>query len=158
MVMEQAMAAFECGMIEKEFQFIGISITANFPESFPDAAIKVQKGFVQRKDEIKNAINKEILYSPYMCNEIIATYFACLEVEEIGHVPEGMIGFKLPLMKYAKVRCTAKTIGEAYSQIFEWMQEQGCKQKWYDYSCPIEIYYFEDHAAVEAVDILIPIA
>ncbi len=153
----QTIATFACEIIQSEFHLIGQSITANFPQGFPEAAIKVQKDFIARRDEIIQAKNKEILFSPHMCNEIVATYFACLEVDEITDIPEGMIGFSLPKTKYAKISCSNKTIDQGYSKIFTWMGENDYRQKWLNNCCPIEIFYFEDNVDEERVDILIPI-
>ena len=154
---QKTIATFECKIVQKEFQLVGQSITANFPDSFPDAAIKVQKDFLKRKDEIQNARSKEVLFCPYMCNELIATYFACFEVDHIGQIPDGMIGFELPMTKYAKICCSNNTISDGYAAVFSWMQQNGYKQKWFDHSCPLEIYYLEENAEEEKTEILIPI-
>lgn len=153
----QKLEKFKCEIITKEYSLIGQSITANFPASFPDAAIKVQLEFVKRRDEIMNSKDKEILFSPYMCNGIVATYFACLEVSDLSDVPEGMMGFILPSQTYAKINCTNKSIGEGYGRIFKWMNENGYVQRFLDNTCPIEIFYFEDHVDEEDVEIMIPI-
>ena len=153
----KTIATFECEVVKKEYQLIGQSVTANFPQSFPDAAIKVQMDFEKRMGEVKNCKNKNVLISPYMCNDIVATYFACLEVDVLTEIPEGMIGFELPMMQYAKISCSNKTIDQGYSKIFTWMGENGFKQKWYDRSFPIEIFYLEEGAEEEVVEILIPI-
>lgn len=153
----QKLEKFKCETITREYTLIGQSITANFPIGFPEAAVKVQRDFVARRNEIKNAKDIEVLFSPYMCNGIFATYFACLETSDLSETPEGMIGFILPSVTYAKINCTNKTIGEAYGKIFEWMNENGYKQKFLDSSCPIEIYYFEENVEEEDVEILIPI-
>lgn len=68
-----------------------------------------------------------------------------------------MIGFELPMMQYAKISCSNKTIDHGYSKIFTWMGENGFKQKWYDRSFPIEIFNLEEGAEEEVVEILIPI-
>lgn len=70
----KTIATFECEVVKKEYQLIGQSVTANFPQSFPDAAIKVQMDFEKRMGEVKNCKNKNVLISPYMCNDIVATY------------------------------------------------------------------------------------
>ncbi|SHE12826.1 Bacterial transcription activator, effector binding domain [Chlamydia abortus] len=157
MATRQRLEKFKCEITTREYKLIGQSITANFPSGFPDAAVKIQREFAERRHEVANVVDPEVMISPYMCNEIFATYFACLEVREITHIPEGMIGFQLPLMNYAKINCTNKTIGEAYTKIFEWMRANGYKQKFLDNSCPIEIYYFEDNVEEEDVEILIPV-
>ena len=155
--MEKKIATFECEVVKRKFELVGQSITANYPQSFPDAAIKVHMDFKKGIDEIRNCKNKQTLISPYMCNDIIATYFACVEVDELRDIPEGMIGFELPLMDYAKISCSNKTIDQGYSTLFAWMVENGYKQKWFDRSFPIEIFYLKENVEEEKVEILIPI-
>lgn len=150
-------ATFECEIVKKEYQLVGQSVTANFPRSFPDAAMKVQMDFEKRMDEVGNCKNKHVLISPYMSNDIVATYFACVEVDELTEIPEGMIGFNLPMMEYAKISCSNKTIDKGYSKLFTWMSENGYKQKWYNQSLPIEIFYLEENVEEEVVEILLPI-
>lgn len=147
-----------CELVTREYQFVGQSITANYPEGFPNAAIKVQMDFGERKHEITNAKQPDVMYSPFICNEIFATYFACLEVDEITNIPEGMMGFKLPLTRYAKVECTVNSIGEGYDNIFTWIREQGYEQKTWELGCcPVEVYYFGEEGEPDKVEILIPI-
>ncbi|MCM3742637.1 GyrI-like domain-containing protein [Sporosarcina luteola] len=153
----KTIATFECEIVQTGYELIGQSITANFPESFPDAAMKVQMEFEKRLDELVNCKNKHVLISPYMSNDIVATYFACVEVESLTEIPEGMIGLMLPMMKYAKISCSNKTIDQGYSKLFAWMGENGYKQKLYDRSFPIEVFYLEDNAEEEVVEILIPL-
>jgi predicted transcriptional regulator YdeE len=152
------MGLFNCEVIEKEFILIGESTTANFPHSFPEAAFRVHQGFEGKRGQIKNAIDKNVLISPYMSNDIMTTYFACLEVTDLKAIPEGMLGFSIPLTKYAKVTCTNRTIDEGYATVFEWLKEKNYKQKWLDSSFPIEIFYLEEHGKEEIVEILIPLA
>ena len=149
----KSIATFECEVVKKEYQLIGQSVTANFPQSFPDAAMKVQMDFEKRMDEVRNGTNKHVLISPYMCNDIVATYFACLEFDELTEIPEGMIGFNIPMMEYAKISCSNKTIDQGYSKLFAWMSENGYKQKWYDKSFPIEIFYLDEGAEEEVVEL-----
>ncbi|MFD3258109.1 GyrI-like domain-containing protein [Paenibacillus lentus] len=153
----QKLEKFKCELTIREYSLIGQSITTNFPSGFPDAALKVQLEFVERRSEIMNSKDKEVLFSPYMCNGIIATYFACLEVSDLTDIPEGMIGFTLPSQTYAKINCTNKSIGEAYDRIFKWMNEKGYVQRFLENTCPIEIFYFEDNVEEEDVEILIPV-
>lgn len=153
----KTIATFACEVVKREFELIGQSITANFPQSFPDAAMKVQMDFEKRIDEIVNCKNTQVIISPYMCNDIIATYFASVEVQGLTETPEGMIGLKLPMIDYAKISCSNKTIDQGYTKLFSWMSEKGYKQKWYDKSFPIEIFYLKEGAEEEVVEILIPI-
>jgi predicted transcriptional regulator YdeE len=152
----KTVATFDCSVETKKFHLVGHSITTNFPDGFPDAAIKVQQELEDRVDEIKHAKNKEVLVSPHMCNEIFATYFACLEVTEIEDVPEGMIGFTLPVTKYAKISCSNQTMEQGYTKLNAWIHEKGFTQKGFYYACPIEIYYIDGNDE-EVAEILIPI-
>ena len=49
----KTIATFECEVVKKEYQLVGQSVTANFPQSFPDAAMKVQMDFEKRIDEVE---------------------------------------------------------------------------------------------------------
>lgn len=157
MMTQKTMATFECKIVKKEFLVVGESITANYPQGFPDAAFKLSERFDPRRGEIKHAKNMEVVISPYMCNDIMATYFSCLEVDQLDQIPEGMVGFKIPETEYAVISCSNKTIGEGYNKIFQWMHEKGYKQKWFNQSFPIEIFYYEDNVDEERAEILIPI-
>lgn len=153
----KTIATFECEVVQRKYELIGQSITANFPESFPDSAMKVQMEFEKRLDEVVNCKDKHILISPYMSNDIVVTYFACVEVDTLTEIPEGMIGLELPMMEYAKISCSNKTVDQGYSKLIAWMGENGYKKKLYERSFPIEIFYLEKNAEEEFVEILIPI-
>lgn len=154
---KQLVASFEIEVVNREYKFVGMSITGNFPESFPEVAVTVQREFWERRKEIKNSKDYETLFSPGMCNGILATYFACIEVTEVDHVPEGMIAFTLPDTEYVKVSCTNKTIGEGYNKLFDWMKQNRYEHKFYG-ACQIEIFYINDEVDEEPVEILIPIS
>jgi len=153
----QLVGSLEVEVVNREYKLVGMCITANFPDSFPEVAINVQREFWERRKEIKNSKNYEILFSPGMCNGILATYFACIEVIEFDNIPEGMIAFTLPNTEYVKVLCTNKTIGEGYNKLFEWMKENQYEHKFYG-ACQIEIFYINNEADEEPVEILIPIS
>ncbi|WP_088101995.1 GyrI-like domain-containing protein [Halalkalibacter urbisdiaboli] len=154
--MSKVIATYSCEVVKKEFKFIGISNTAPFPSAFPEAAIKVHQDFWGIRETVPNCDNNRIIYSPFICNNIIATYFACLEVSDIQSVPEGMIGFELPSTDYAKITCTNKTIGEGYNKVFQWMGDNGYIKKGNN-AFQIEVYYIEERNVEEQVEILIPI-
>ncbi|MHA7966521.1 GyrI-like domain-containing protein [Paenibacillus sp. CAU 1782] len=153
----QLKPSFEIEVVNREFKLVGMSVTGNYPDSLPEIAINVQRAFWERRKEIKHAADYETLFSPGMCNGILATYLACVEVTEIDLVPDGMIGFVLPATEYVKVLCTNKTIGEGYNKLFEWMKQNKYVHKWYD-ACQVEIFYIDEEADEEPVEILIPIS
>src|SRR5690554_3829603 len=108
-------APFEINVVTREYQLVGISGTGKFPESFPDTATNVINKFGNLRRKIDNAKSYDIVLCPGMCNGIVATYFVCLEVEEIqGEIPEGMLSFKLPKTEYLMIRCTNNSIMEGY--------------------------------------------
>ncbi|KMK78085.1 GyrI-like domain-containing protein [Alkalihalobacillus pseudalcaliphilus] len=154
---QQSLSTFQCEVISKSFNFVGMNVTAPFPSKFPDAAINLHQQFEKRMHEISKPINRNVLCSPHMCNEIIATYFACLEVVEASDVPADMVHFELPETRYAKVSCSNLTIDEGYDTIFKWMEEKEMKQKYFFYSMPVELYYLDDNSEEFMVEILIPI-
>lgn len=150
-------ASFECEVVTKRFDLVGQIRTAKFPEDFPDAAIELQKAFDRRVGEIKHVKDRSVAICPYMANDIVATYFACVEVEKMEDVPEDMIAFTLPETRYAKVACSNRTIQEGYGKIFAWMGEKGYIQKRFDNSSPVEIFYYGGGEEEIPVEILIPI-
>ncbi|TYR74251.1 GyrI-like domain-containing protein [Rossellomorea vietnamensis] len=151
------MADLRVEIIEREFLLVGESITANFPESFPEAAIKVQQGFERKMDSIPNAVDRKVLISPYMRNELMVTYFACLEVIDLTQIPDGMSGFRIPLTKYAKITCTNRNIDKGYSQLYDWIKENSLELNRCESSSPIEIFHLEAIALEERVEIFMPI-
>ncbi|TSB47374.1 GyrI-like domain-containing protein [Alkalicoccobacillus porphyridii] len=155
--MNQAVATFTCETITTSFQFVGVSTTANFPNAFPEAAINLQLDFESRVHEIRESKKRDVIFSPYMCNNFVATYFSCVEVSEIKDVPEGMIGFSLPKVRYAKIQCSNQTIGEGYERLFTWMAEKGFSQIHLNNTMPVEIFYPEDDMHEFKAEILIPI-
>ncbi|WP_253947840.1 hypothetical protein [Paenibacillus ehimensis] len=68
---------FHCEIATKEVQLVGQSITANFPQHFPDAALQIQTQFVERRHEVINAKNQEVLFSPLYVQRDIC-YVLCL--------------------------------------------------------------------------------
>jgi predicted transcriptional regulator YdeE len=154
--MKNKTSTYQCEMVKKEFTFVGISVTVPFPSAFPQAALKVQQDFEKRIIDISNPVNHKVLISPFICNGIIATYFACLEVSDLRSIPEGMIGFTVLSTEYAKITCTNRTIGEGYNEVFRWMGENGYTQKGNN-AFQMEVYYIDELAEEEKVELLIPI-
>jgi len=56
-------------------------------------------------------------------------YLACMEVEEIREIPEGMERWDVPEQTYAVFPCKLATIGEAYRYAFEeWLPASGYRR------------------------------
>lgn len=152
---QKTIATFECKVIKKEFLLVGESITANFPQGISEASIQLSETFNLRREEVQHAQNIDKVICPYMCNGILATYLTCLEVDQLGQIPAGMIGFKIPETEYAVVSCSNKTIGEGYDRIFSWIQENGFISNNHAFS--IEVFYYEENVEEKRAEILIPI-
>ncbi|MGG3885652.1 GyrI-like domain-containing protein [Brevibacillus panacihumi] len=147
---------FTCELVTKEWKVVGMHITAPFPAGFPDAALQIHHEFWAKRNTIKHAVNRNVLLSPFICNEIVATYFACLEVDNLTSVPEGMMGFSIPATRYAQVSCTNKTIEKGYDVLMSWMHQNGYRQKVFK-AFQVEVYDIQETAEEESVKLLIPI-
>ncbi|MEI5908055.1 GyrI-like domain-containing protein [Bacillus spongiae] len=154
--MSEKLMTPKCKIISKEYTLVGISSSAPFPSAFPEEAIRLQKQFWQRKKEVKNALNKQVLVSPYLSNGIIATYFASLEVTDLNSIPEGMTGFIIPTTKYAAIECTNRSIEEGYTHLFNWMEEKGYRLKTRE-AFQMELFYINDSEEEIKVELLMPI-
>ncbi|MCM3616135.1 GyrI-like domain-containing protein [Sutcliffiella horikoshii] len=156
-MIQNSIATFKCEVVQRKLQLVGQCATGNFPKSFPEVSMNVQQEFENRKDEVRQVVNPDVIYSPYLANSLVATYFACVEVKGYGDIPKGMMALDIPMTTYAKVSCSNKTIDKGYERIFSWMKENGHRQESLEKALPIEIFYFEENAEEEIVELCIPI-
>lgn len=156
-MIQNSIATFKCEVVQRKLQLVGQCGTGNFPQSFPEVAMNVQQDFENRRDEVRHVVNRDVIYSPYVANSLVATYFACLEVKGCNDIPKGMMALNIPLTTYAKISCSNKTIDKGYERIFSWMKDNGYRQESLEKAFPIEVFYFEDNVEEEVVELLIPI-
>lgn len=156
-MIQNSVATFKCEVVQRKLQLVGQCATGNFPQSFPEVAMNVQQDFENRRDEVRNAVNRDVIYSPYLANSLVATYFACLEVKECNYIPKGMMALTIPLTTYAKISCSNKTIDKGYEKIFSWVKDNGYRQESLEKAFPIEVFYFKDNVEDEIVELYIPI-
>ncbi|WP_404462378.1 GyrI-like domain-containing protein [Sutcliffiella horikoshii] len=156
-MIQNSIATFKCEVVQKEIKLVGQCATGNFPKSFPEVAMNVQREFENRREEVRHAVNRDVIYSPYLANSLVATYFACVEVQEFDDIPKGMMALTIPLTTYAKISCSNKTVDIGYDRIFSWMKENGYRQENLEKAFPIEVFYFEDNVEEEIVELYIPI-
>jgi predicted transcriptional regulator YdeE len=156
-MIQHSIATFKCEVIQRKLKLVGQCATGNFPQSFPDVAINVQKDFENRRSEVRNVVDPEVIFSPYLSNNLVATYFACVEVKEFDSIPNGMMAIDIPMTTYAKISCSNKTIDRGYERIFSWMKDNGYRQVSVEKALPIEIFYYEDNVEEEIVELYIPI-
>lgn len=145
-----------CSIITKPaIHLAGISYCGPY-SSFPDEAIRLQSEFLSRKHELNTVSKSPVLYSPYFGNEVFASYWACCEVFHMEELPSGMVQFTIPEHRYAMVATSNKRIGEAYEQLFAWMNER--KLNKHDSALAIEVFYIDErHWEEEEVELLIPL-
>ncbi|MGD6965732.1 effector binding domain-containing protein [Rossellomorea vietnamensis] len=79
-----------------------------------------------------------------------------MEVFNITEIPNGMSGFKIPKIKYARGSCTNMTIDKAYTSMYRWIKEKGFEQN-KSSSFPIEIFYLSENPEDEKVEIYRPV-
>ncbi|WP_226681405.1 GyrI-like domain-containing protein [Sutcliffiella horikoshii] len=156
-MIQNSFATFKCEVVQRNLQLVGQCATGNFPQSFPEVAMNVQQDFENRRDEVGHVVDRDVIYSPYMANNLVATYFACVEVQECDDIPNGMMALNIPKTTYAKISCSNKTIDKGYEKIFSWMKENGYRQESLEKALPIEVFYYEDNVEEEIVELLIPI-
>lgn len=145
-----------CSIITKPaLNLVGMSYCGPY-STFPDEAIRLQGDFLARKHELNAVSRSPVLYSPYFGNEVFATYWACYEAQHMEELPEGMVQFTIPEHRYAMVASTNKRIGEAYEQLFAWINEKRLIK--HESAVAIEVFYIEErHLEEEEVELLIPL-
>ncbi|KPB06333.1 GyrI-like domain-containing protein [Bacillus sp. CHD6a] len=156
-MIQNSIATFKCEVVQRKLQLVGKSATGNFPQSFPEVAMNVQQDFENRRDEVNHVVDHEVIYCPYLANSLIATYFACVEVNEFSSILDGMMAISIPMTTYAKISCSNKTVDKGYEKIFYWMKENGYRQESLEKAFPMEVFYFEDDVEEEIVELYIPI-
>ncbi|NLP52871.1 GyrI-like domain-containing protein [Bacillus sp. RO1] len=156
-MIQNSIATFKCEVVQRKVQLVGQCATGNFPQSFPEVAMNVQQVFEKRRGEVRKTVNPDVIYSPYLANSLVATYFACVEVKECDDIPKGMLALNIPMTTYAKISCSNKTIDKGYERIFSWMKDNGYRQESLEKAFPMEVFYFEDDVEEEIVELYIPI-
>ncbi|MEA3319422.1 MAG: effector binding domain-containing protein [Bacillota bacterium] len=156
-MIQNSIATFKCEVVQRKLQLVGQCATGNFPKSFPEVAMTVQQDFENRRDEVRHVVNRDVIYCPYLANSLVATYFACVEVNEFSSIPNGMMAINIPMTTYAKISCSNKTVDKGYEKIFSWMKGNGFRQESLEKALPMEVFYFEDDVEEEIVELYIPI-
>ncbi|WP_166238958.1 effector binding domain-containing protein [Paenibacillus turpanensis] len=150
------MSMLECRLVQKDaMKLVGVSFSGTFPDSFPHKAMELQQQFWKRCHEIEGRVEEAALISPFFANESFVTYWACCEVQQVDRIPEGMEVIELPAKTYASVTCTNRTIEEGYRVLEEWIKKERLQKA--AKSCSVEIFYIQEDAEVEQVELLAPI-
>ncbi|TVX96258.1 GyrI-like domain-containing protein [Cohnella terricola] len=132
--------------------FIGVPVTNVFQKFDSERMKEANQLFLERKNEIKGIINEQEYVCPHFANDILFTYIYCMEVEGIGDVPKGMIGFEVPRQRYIKVRSSDQ---DPYAISQEYLKEKGIENN--IKSLALEVFRFGEEQHFNNADIYIPI-
>ena len=117
------------------FKVVGLQITSSVQECIKDNPHpKLWDEFLKRIDEIKNRKGKT-MYG--VCEEVTKENcdfisIACVEVDNLENIPEGMVGKEVPASRYAIFEHKGKftNLNDVYARLYEKdMPESGLKQK-----------------------------
>ncbi|MBP1991918.1 GyrI-like domain-containing protein [Paenibacillus eucommiae] len=127
----------------EEMKFVGFPVVVSFKDGDFSKIGKMKQLFMERKGEIKHAVDQESYWSPWYSCELMFTYFYCLRVSELADIPEGMNGFTIPGTKYAAVSYEGPhPMGpDPYELLAQYRQANQIKQK--DNGMVIEKYRFD---------------
>jgi len=129
-----------------EMKLIGIRVVCpgdQYAAEIPKAAIRLEA----RLNEIAGVINPLCFVGAFVVEELSEDddgYWVCVEVDEFGHIPEGMNTLTIPAQKYASIRHSGPntSIRDTYETLHRWEAENGLErlpsalhleisQKWY---------------------------
>lgn len=83
-----------------ELLMIGIPVNVSYKHGDFSKIGRNKEEFKRRLAEIPNAVNPAEFYAPWYNCEVMFTYFYCLQVSSLEHIPEGMMGFSIPAHNY----------------------------------------------------------
>lgn len=135
----------------EEKKYIGIPVTSSFQNHDPKRIEEAKEIFMNRRHEIKNAVNLEQYVCPHFSSEVLFTYFFGMEVHHLDAVPEGMIGFAVPVHKYAKIRSGQ----DPYEVIYRYLSHHGIQND--PRAISLEVYPFDRPVWPAEVDVYVPI-
>ncbi|MBD0382283.1 GyrI-like domain-containing protein [Paenibacillus sedimenti] len=133
-----------------QIHMIGIPVTCTFEGDNKRIIEETKKRLLARLPEISNALHPERYVCPHFAAETMFTYIISLEVSDLSHIPEGMMGYTLPAYSYAKTRCS----GDPYEAIHTYLQQQGLHSK--AKALAFEVYHVDNPKWPEEVDVYVP--
>lgn len=128
--MANAKNSLEVKQVElPELLMIGIPVNVSFKHGDFSKIGRNKAEFKRRLDEIPNAVNRDEFYAPWYNCEVMFTYFYCLQVSSLDHIPEGMMGFSIPAHPYLLVEYDGVYPFEPdpYATIQQYREEHGMK-------------------------------
>jgi AraC family transcriptional regulator len=85
--------------------------------------------FMGRQDEIQHRVDTLLSYGVTTSFDFVSRefdYIACIPVEEIAKIPDGMVGIEIPEGTYAEFTTTIPTMMESYKYANDkWLPQSG---------------------------------
>jgi Uncharacterized protein conserved in bacteria len=142
-----------------ELQFVGMIVNVSFKHGDFGRIGEVKEAFMRRRTEIQNVVDPDYFYAPWYSCEVMFTYFYCMQVSSLEHVPEGMMGFSVPAHTYLKAEYDGVSPWEPdpYGELQRYRAEHGLKE--HSNAMVIEKYAFanEGREGRITIDIFGPI-
>lgn len=110
-----------------EKKLVGLRVVCpgdQYVHEIPKASFKLK----ERLNEIRDVISPARLVGAFIVGDFSEEedgYWVCVEVSEIGQVPEGMVSLIVPKQKYAVIRHKGPNdeIRNTYEKLHHWMDE-----------------------------------
>ncbi|WP_167859059.1 GyrI-like domain-containing protein [Paenibacillus cymbidii] len=112
-----------------EMKLIGIRVVCpgdQYAIEIPKATHRLEA----RLNEISGIVNPQCFVGAYVVEELTEAddgYWVCVEVEEFGQIPGGMVALTIPAQKYAMIRHAGPntSIRNTYETLHRWEAEHG---------------------------------
>jgi predicted transcriptional regulator YdeE len=114
-------------VVKKEtFKAVGVKWIGTFEQAARGEIKTFHHEFLERKNQIKNAIEPEnILGLSYHNTEHGFTYYLALEVKDTQSIPEEMEFITVPAYTFASLEYKGSAVHEAYTSLYTWVKEKG---------------------------------
>ncbi|PAK49433.1 GyrI-like domain-containing protein [Paenibacillus sp. 7541] len=129
------------------FQAVGIKWEGTYAEAGAGGIRAIHEQLQERLAEIPYAIHKDTMlglsYHAHPGAEGF-THYATVEVEKVGDIPEGMVAIAVPELTYATCHhAKQQNIQQSYTNVYNWIREQGYQEKAPDGLTHLEQYPME---------------
>ena len=141
----------------KSFHIVGPMITTKLSE---DRIGDLWREFGRRRNEIINRVDPYFAFglSEYSPNPRESfNYIVGFSVQNLDHVPEGMVGRTIPMQEYALFVYTGHRIGEVWKYSDKWLAESEYKRA---ESADFELYdnrFLDREDGMKTISVYIPI-
>jgi AraC family transcriptional regulator len=107
------------------FKVVGMRYSGRNPRQLP----RLWQTFGPRTGEVRHRVNPDVSFGltvGYDERTRRFDYIACVEVERIEDIPEGMVGWEVPEQRYAVFPCAMPTFVKTYNYVKKtWIPANG---------------------------------